>query len=486
VEYFEHLWNLWITQKLSTKDSTGYSQAKPRYDGHLLSFPRYSPHYYYYYSVLYIISSNSSVSQNLWNSRKKPKIAHYSFFSKTPTKIDFHGSDKCQTPALTRGQRRRPPNSSRVKFSCNTKDIASAVGAANKVINGHTTVPILSNILLTANDQTIRVRATDLEVTLEHVIPAEVREGGSITVPAKLFSGYLGNLPAGLVEISGTPTRAGVKFERSNYDFHALPPDEYPPLPSQQKGTTFAIAGKLLREAVNATIFAASSEEARGAVLMGTLLEITGDLLTMVATDGYRLAKRQTTLSEGLEGGVTANYIVPSRALAEVARNLGGTERIEISALGASGNQLAFTGEQTSIVVRLIDGQYPNYAQVIPASFDRSIATSTPALIAGLRRAELVAGDRASMIKMSIADQRLIITANSDTSGNAYEELEVEQQGEELSLAFNARYLIEILMHIDTPQVIMEFLGPLSPVAIRPFGAGEVAQQLHVLMPLRQ
>ncbi len=376
-----------------------------------------------------------------------------------------------------------------MKFSCNTKDITSAVVAATKVVNGHSTISILANLLLTADEgtQNVSVTSTDCEIFLCRTFPAEVQEGGSITIPAKFAVKVLKGAPkSGLVHVSGNDLKGLLSFERANYDFHAMPPDEYPPLPSQQKGTTFVIGGKQLREAVNATNFAASTEEVRGAVLKGTLLEIAGNLATMVATDGYRLAKRQTTLSEGLEGGVTAHYIVPSRALVEVARNLGGAERIEISALGASGNQLAFIGEQTSIVVRLIDGQYPNYAQAIPASFDRSIATSTPGLIAGLRRAELVAGDRASMIKMSIADQRLVITASSDTSGNAYEELEVEQQGEELSLAFNARYLIEILMHVDSPQVVMEFLGPLSPTAIRPFGAGELAQQIYLLMPLRQ
>jgi DNA polymerase-3 subunit beta len=373
-----------------------------------------------------------------------------------------------------------------MKFTCSTKDIAGAVGAASKIVNAHSTVPILSNVLLSAGDDSIRVRATDLEVTLEHVITGEIQEPGSVTVPARLFSGYLGNLPAGIMELSGTPTRASVKCLRSNYDFHALPADEYPPLPASQKGRTFAVDGKRFREGITSTIFAASGEEARGAVLMGTLLEIEGTQLTMVATDGYRLAKWQTTLSRGNDEEGTVKYIVPSRALAEAARNLGGAETVEITALGPAGNQLAFAAAQTSIVVRLVDGQYPNYPQVIPAQFDRSVTINTSALIAGLRRAELVAGDRASMVKMSVSNQQLIITANSDTTGNAYEELEVEQTGEDLTIAFNARYLVEILTHVDSPQIKVEFLGPLSPAAIRPSDEAEGVRQMYVLMPLRQ
>jgi len=373
-----------------------------------------------------------------------------------------------------------------VKFSCSTKDIATAVGAASKIVNAHTTVPILSNVLLTSTEDAIRVRATDLEITLEHAFPAEISEPGSVTVPAKLFSGYLGNLPAGIVELAGTPTRASVKWERSNYDFHALPADEYPPLPASQKGASFAISAAAFREGVNATIFAASSEEARGAVLMGTLLELAGDRITLVATDGYRLAKWSTTLARGLEDGASAKYIVPSRALQEAARNLGGAETVEVSALGPAANQLAFTAGSASIVVRLVDGQYPNYQQVIPAQFDRSIAINAQALVAGLRRAELVAGDRASMVKVAIANQQLIITANSDTTGNAYEELEVEQQGDDLTIAFNARYLVEILNHVEGPRVRLEFLGPLSPAAVRPAEPTEGRDQMYVLMPLRQ
>jgi DNA polymerase III subunit beta len=371
-----------------------------------------------------------------------------------------------------------------MKFTCNTKDIAAAVGAASKVVNAHTTVPILSNVLLAAEGGKIAVRATDLELTLEQGFPAEIFEGGSVTVPAKLFSSYLGNLPAGMLELSGTPTRASVRVERSNYDFHALPADEYPPLPAAAKGSHFTIGTKRFRDGIEATIFAASSEEARGAVLMGTLLEVESESLTLVATDGYRLAKFQTTLADGITG--SEKFIVPSRALAEAARNLGGAEQIAVSTLGAQNNQLQMSAGDTSITVRLVDGQYPNYQQVIPARFDRSVIVNTQSLIGSLRRAELVAGDRASMVKLTVANQTLVVTASSDVSGNAYEELEIEQQGEDLTIAFNARYLVEILNHMKSDRTLVEFLGPLSPAAIRPAEPAEGSQQLYVLMPLRQ
>jgi DNA polymerase-3 subunit beta len=217
---------------------------------------------------------------------------------------------------------------------------------------------------------------------------------------------------------------------------------------------------------------------------MGTLLELDGTTITLVATDGYRLARWTAILEQGIDG--TAQYIVPSRALNEASRNLGAAETVEVTALGAQANQLQLSAGTTSIVVRLVDGQYPNYQQVIPAKFDRRVVVNTQSLIGSLRRAELVAGDRASMVKLEVANQTLMITAKSDVTGNAYEELEVEQTGEDLSIAFNARYLVEILNHVDSPQTVLEFLGPLSPAAIRPLETVDGAEQLYVLMPLRQ
>jgi DNA polymerase-3 subunit beta len=370
-----------------------------------------------------------------------------------------------------------------MKFACNTKDISSAVGAASKIVNAHTTVPILSNILLQSDDGRVIARATDLELTLELAFPAEVSESGAVTVPAKLFSSYLGNLPAGRLELNGSPTRATVKYERSNYDFHALPPEEYPPLPAAARGGELEISAKRFRDAIDSTIFAASSEEARGAVLMGTLLEVDGDHITLVATDGYRLAKHRTVLTTG---GRQEKYIVPSRALAEAARNLGGSEQISLGVIGAANNQLVLAAGDMSITVRLVDGQYPNYQQVIPAKFDRRITANTANFIGSLRRAELVAGDRASMVKLSVANQTLVVTASSDVSGNAYEEIEIEQQGDDLTIAFNARYLIDILNHVKSPRTVLEFLGPLSPAAIRPAESESDSEQLYILMPLRQ
>lgn len=370
-----------------------------------------------------------------------------------------------------------------MKFSCNAKDIAGAVAVASKVVNAHTTVPILNNVLVTAKSGRVSVRATDLELTLENAISAEIQEEGSCTVPARLFSGYLGNLPAAKLQMQGTTSRATLRCERSNYEFFTLPAAEFPPLPEGQSGGMFRVDAKAFRDAVNAVTFAASSEEARGAVLMGALLELNGAEATLVATDGYRLARYRLALAEKVLEPM--KLIVPARGLAEVVRTAS-EGQIEATVIGGQANQLAFSTGDAKISARLVDGQYPNYQQVIPKEFDKKVVASTAQLLASLRRAGIVAGDRASMVKLAMDGTSLVITASSDTTGNAYEEIDVERTGDPLTIAFNAKFLVEILNHIETETVTLEFVGALNPAAIRPHEKNATDRQLYILMPLRQ
>ncbi len=370
-----------------------------------------------------------------------------------------------------------------MKFTCNARDIASAVTTASKVVNAHTTVPILNNVLVSARGGRVSVRATDLELTLESALSADVAEEGSCTVPARLFSGYLANLPPAKLQMQGTASRATLKCERSNYEFFTLPAEEYPPLPEGTSGGQFRVDAKTFRDAASAVTFAASSEEARGAVLMGTLIELEGSGASMVATDGYRLARYRLELAEPIK--TPMKLIVPARAFGEVTRT-GSEGQIEATVIGGQANQLVFAAGDAKISARLVDGQYPNYQQVIPKEFDKKVVASTAQLLASLRRAGVVAGDRASMVKLAMDGTSLVITASSDTAGNAYEEIDVERSGDPLTIAFNAKFLVEILNHIESETVTLEFVGALSPAAIHPTDAKAAERQLYILMPLRQ
>jgi DNA polymerase-3 subunit beta len=368
-----------------------------------------------------------------------------------------------------------------MKVICNTDDIARAVGTVSKIVNPHIAVPVLANLLLTAEEGRVRVRATDLEITMQNQFDAEVQESGSVTVPAKLFTSYLGNSPKGPVLIEADDTKARVKIQRAVCDFNTLPADEFPPLPKEQHNESFTMPGASLRRLLDQTIFAASTEESRGAVLCGTLVEVDGKTLRAVATDGYRLAISQLALES--KHPEPLRFIVPSRALSEASRNVDSGKAVTITTLGKSRNQLSIQSDDLVITTRLVDGQYPNYEQIIPKTDPTtSVSASTADVVAALKRAELMTADRANQVRLEIGNGKLKITATSDITGNALEEIDVEHHGDDLQISFNARFLRDILDHIDDAQTLMRFGGPVAPTVMMP---ASTQDQRYLIMPLR-
>lgn len=366
------------------------------------------------------------------------------------------------------------------KFSVVTNDLKTAVAAAANVINSHTTVPILSNVLVKVSADQVVISATDLEVSISCALPAEVTEPGDITVAGKLFSSFLNASPNGVVDFSSDESKVTLSAGKSKVVLHALPADEYPNLPTSTDVLSFSVESSKFRKLVEQVTFAASREEARGAVLMSVLFEISGSTLTAVTTDGYRLAK----IEEAFEGSTIedGNYLIPVRALQQAAKNASQSDTVEVSILGGD-KHIAFRMGSVSIIVRLVAGAYPNYRQVIPTSFDQKMTISTPSLVSALKRASLLAGDRANMIKMALENNSLIITAQSDTTGNAYENLDCELSGEPMTIGFNAVYLLDILREIDSAQTEFHLSGSMSPVKIMP--VQDDTTQSYILMPLR-
>ena len=368
-----------------------------------------------------------------------------------------------------------------MRFTCTTKDLLAATAPAARIVNGSTTVPILKNVVISANaDGSVRVKATDLETTIERTLNAIVAEPGEATTDAKTFTQYLSNLSGTEITVEGFANKVDIKCGRSSCSFPGLPAGDYPPTPAAAAQASIDLDAAAFRQAAEGVTFAASTEEARGQVLMGTLLEVEADKITMVATDGYRLAIR----SVAAKGGESKTLIVPSHGLAEIARNFGDGD-IVVNTLGA-GNHVSATNDGTAIAVRLVDGSYPNYKQVLPKGEFSTVTVDTDDFIAALKRAQLVAGDRASMIKMTVSTDVIAISAQSDISGSAQEEVEASYSGAETTIAFNARYLIEILNHVRAEKTLIELRGPLAPAKIRSGDADASEEAFYVLMPLRQ
>lgn len=370
-----------------------------------------------------------------------------------------------------------------MKFIIKTKDINDAVSSTSKIIKNHTPIEILRNILISADKNgIIKLRATDLQTTIEKTIDAEVEQSGEATVDGKLLASWLANIKYEAITIHMEGTDLILQAGRATIAFPTLPADQFPPIQENDIAENIKLNARALKAAVLATSFAASTEEARGATLMGTLIKSGKDGTTLVCTDGYRLALQTNNEKQDVE----TQSIIPTGALIEVARNVGDADLVEATILGQNKNQIKIMSGRTTIYVRLVDGNYPNYQQVLPKSMNRTVTLKTTELLDALKRTVLVSSDRSSMIIMSVKKDEISINANSTNTGRANESVEAEVVGEDLEICLNARYFTDILNHINSVNTILEFSGPLIAVIIRPAKTTPETDQKYVLMPLRK
>jgi len=364
---------------------------------------------------------------------------------------------------------------------CNGKDLSTAVSAVTKVVNSHSTVALLHNVLLSAHDSTLHIRATDLSTSLERVIPVEVREGGAATVPGKLFASYLSNASNHLLEISATPTRLSIRSaDGAKYDFNALPAEDYPPLPEHAMTSEIELDGEILRRAIRSVTFAAARDEARGA-LIGTRLSLSESGLSLAATDGYVLA----TWEGGTRFPESAawNVIVPTSALHEAARNIDTQAKVRLCRLGANQNWIRFTGDGLNVTARTLDGQYPRTDNLFPTHFEAQIIVDRILLRQALKRAELVCDDRSPKVLLAGSDGKLTISANSERFGTAFEQVSTQQDGDDFSVSLNATYIGAVVDRIEGDEVALRHSGALRPLLVT--GVGDRVEAKYLVMPIR-
>jgi len=330
----------------------------------------------------------------------------------------------------------------------------------------------------------LRLSATDLELSISLAIPAHIEEEGGLTAHARILTELLSTLSEGDVTISGDTSHAmHLHCGRSDYKLLGLPAEEYPRLPEVKEENRFWVAQSLLREMIRQTIFAVSTDEAR-AILTGILMVFEGENLHLVATDTHRLALRTTCVRQS-QGARQA--IVPARAMNELLRILNDAEGdVEVR---LSENQVLFTTPSgITLISRLIEGMFPNYQRVIPTSYRIRLTMETQPFLQAVRRASIVARNNANRVVLNTEGDKLSITAESGTEGNAYEELEIAHEGEDIRIAFNAKYLMDVLSAIDSEGVYLELNEPLKPGIIRPVPSSEEAdgnEYLCVLMPMQ-
>ncbi|HUV05590.1 MAG TPA: DNA polymerase III subunit beta [Armatimonadota bacterium] len=360
---------------------------------------------------------------------------------------------------------------------CARKDLYQGVQTVSRAIAGRSAWPILNNILIRTEPDHLRLTAFDLELGIECTAPAAIEEEGSLTVPARLISEVLSTLPEADVRISvDEQNMVNVKCEKSDYMLLGLPPEEFRPLPEIPDDRSFEITQGALRDMIKHTIFAVSPDESR-AILTGILLELNGDGIKLVSTDTNRLAIRTSTV--GKAAG-EASCIVPRRALDELSRML--EDEDSPVTISIADSQIKFVVNGVTIVSRLIEGQFPNYERVIPGAYEKKLTMPAEEFLARVRRASIVARENANRLILKTDGDRLIMTAESGDVGKAYEELEIVKEGEDIEIAFNAKFLIDFLSVVGAEGIFMELTGPLSQGVMKPVGRDDY---LYVLMPMQ-
>jgi DNA polymerase III subunit beta len=374
-----------------------------------------------------------------------------------------------------------------MEFICSKNDLSKGVQVVERIVSTRSTLPIIGNILIETMKNTVKVTANNLEIGMEININAKIIKEGSILIPAKTLAGIVSKLPEG--EITFKVSDKGVVkivYGQSHLNIHGLPADEFPNLPKMKEAKSFSIESIKLSTMLEQTVFSVSNSEDKY-VLNGVLFE-TGknkdskddDNIRMVATDGYRLAKR----SDKIEGttGKEVCAIIPAKALNELYRVLDEDDEKEVK-IEISNEQASFQYKQIYLISRLIQGQFPDYKQVIPKSSETKITVDAGQLLEACERAAVIAVSAANIIKMEAKAGKLHINASAPDIGNANEVVNADIKGKEKAqAAFNVRLIIEALKVINSEKIVIELSGPLSPGAIKPEKDNNYT---YIVMPIR-
>ncbi len=371
-----------------------------------------------------------------------------------------------------------------MKATLNTKSLAQGVNIVSRAVSGRSAWPILNNVLVHSEENQLRLTAFDLEFGIECVVPAEIHEEGALTVPAKLISEVLSTLADDNVSLSADAQNAvTVKAGKSDYTILGLPPEEFRVLPTLENPKTFTVPQRTLREAIRQTIICVSPDDSR-AMLAGLLMEIKGDFVKLVATDGNRLAMREAFITDTDPFDDPVSVIIPRRTADEVGRLLEDTD--DLVTVKVCENQVGFVVNGVTVVSRLIEGQFPNYERVIPKEHTTRLTLNTETFQGCVRRASIVARENANRVTLKTGDlmgvDTLTITAESGDVGKAHDEIEVTKEGEGLEMAFNAKYLVEFLSVVGSEGVILETQGYPNPAKFTAVGREDY---LVVIMPMQ-
>ncbi len=366
-----------------------------------------------------------------------------------------------------------------MKFTITRERLQEGLLAVANAVPTKTTLPVLSNILVEAVQDGIRLSGTDLDIAVSTVVPAEVDTEGAVTLPARKLVEIVRELPSAAIRVTSSgEQRVTLECGRARFKLLGIPRDEFPTFPPVRFEGAWTVTSADLQKLIGHVAFAASTEESRP-ILNGVLWELRKEQMRMVATNGHRLARMDVAVGGGKQSG---DFIVPPKALDQVRRLFGSGEEIEIA---RSENHLGFRRGQTYVYTRLIEGPYPNYEQVIPRDNDRVAVVDKQAFASSLRRVGVVASDQTHRVRLAFSGGALRFTVSTPDLGEANDEMAVTYEGEPMEIGFNANYLLEILKYMPTDEVRVTMKAPERAATVEPAGWDDPASYLCLVMPLR-
>jgi len=373
-----------------------------------------------------------------------------------------------------------------MKLSCLQENLSKGLSIVGRAIATRSTLPITQNILLVAEPSRLRLSATNLEIATTSWVGAKVEEEGSITAPARLLIDFVSSLPNDLIEVTlpSNSHRLELKSGRFQAQINGIDAQDFPSTPQINDGITTSIEATALREAIRQVTFAATAEEARP-VLTGTNTELEGEHFNLVATDGFRLAMHKTTLISPVAEAITV--IIPARTLNELNRLLVDQEEpVEIT-ISQQKTQILFRLKSAEIVSQLIPGSFPNYSQVIPQNYTTRAVVDTEQFLQVAKISSIFARDASGIVRLvvtpgsELGKGKITVSAQAEEVGENISEIDALIDGEEAKIAFNSKYLSDVLAIVPQAQVALEVTTPSSPGVIRPIG---VDNYVHVIMPM--
>ena len=366
-----------------------------------------------------------------------------------------------------------------MKATIERATLLKSLGHVQSVVERRNTIPILSNVLIEARDDgSLRLMATDLDLQVDESVPANVDQAGATTVSAHTLFDIVRKLPEGSqVEIAASEGKMQIVAGRSRFNLSTLPRDDFPVIAEGELPTRFELPAATLRQIIEKTRFAISSEETRY-YLMGIFLHVIDDQLRAAATDGHRLARITVPKPDGADG--MPDVIIPRKAVAELYRLLEEIEgTVEIS---LSPTKVRFGLGSAVLTSKLIDGTFPDYNRVIPTANDKLLKLDPKTFSAGVDRVSTIASEKTRAVKMSVDRDKVTLSVTSPENGVATEELPADYGADGLEIGFNARYLLDILGEIDGDTVEVHLADAAAPTLLR---ESDKSNALYVLMPMR-